>query len=597
MKFTFRSVRREQHNALLYFYNTKETFSKYLSRPDKEQNLVDTFQSEYNFIDEDLRSDPDVKAELHQRVEDLREKLWELSDKRREDTESERLAIIEDKWVEDYSMILANIYITMMQVELDRYQNTRQLLTDYFRDSQETNLLEMSKIAFKVPLVSSNGNPPVDVSTPFVTAHTKFSQKQESQKVGSKQAPIITLPTNTKEGKKIIPTPSFALIAPAIKMETKITQISYEKDPIVVDYENSVFPDIQSAVDNILNNLATLDAGLDLKKMCDNPAPLATNTKEDAKLNAQKAEAAKLAAAKLFELRKTEGDDEEENLDFSASMEAEEKILRMRVERIRSRAIEHLKEFRNKAYHVYICLDELVTQRFVAETQAIKDLINLIKETIEAEQKLGNKLLLIGDKIQIDFTKLVIEPEIEQRPKSPTHPQSNLFIISVSDQFTLQQISCLAKQLKQISPNGNIAVKQFFEFLSKTVSISSTNETVSENYSNADLSQLQQVGFNLDPYETGYINWKKFLAIQIRILPLSIEALKEVRAEMINPEMNLSDFQKLKFQFEQFFSKEKVDRPEKLNACIFGTFFNKYRYFFSRRATSNRRILNLALLG
>jgi hypothetical protein len=113
---------------LAYFYNTKSNFAKFLSRPDKEQNLVDLFQAEYNSIDEDLRSDSDVKAELHQRTEDLRDKLWEVSDKKREEVESERLAIIEDKWVEDYSFILANIYITMMQAEVDRYQSTRQLM-------------------------------------------------------------------------------------------------------------------------------------------------------------------------------------------------------------------------------------------------------------------------------------------------------------------------------------------------------------------------------------------------------------------------------------------------------------------------------------
>lgn len=129
LKFCFRSLRREHQNSMTYFYNTKSNFSKFLSRPDKEQNLVDLFQAEYNAIDEDLRSDPDVKAELHQRSEDLRDKLWEVSDKRREEVEAERMAIIEDRWVEDYSVILANIYITMMQAELDRFQSTRQLLT------------------------------------------------------------------------------------------------------------------------------------------------------------------------------------------------------------------------------------------------------------------------------------------------------------------------------------------------------------------------------------------------------------------------------------------------------------------------------------
>lgn len=120
---------------LRYFYSTKVSFREFLERPDRKQELVETFQKEFNLIEEDLRSDPDAKAELHQRAQDLREKLWEMSDIKREQAENERLLIIEDRWVEDHSALLSNVYLTAMQAELDRFYATRQLVTDYFRDS------------------------------------------------------------------------------------------------------------------------------------------------------------------------------------------------------------------------------------------------------------------------------------------------------------------------------------------------------------------------------------------------------------------------------------------------------------------------------
>lgn len=118
-----------------YFNQTKATFTSFLDRPDKKQELVDEFQYEYNDIEEDLRCDPDAKAELHQRSEDLRERLWEMSDIRREEAEAERLLVIEDKWVEDHSVILANIFLTAMQAEIDTLNGSRQFVMDYFRDA------------------------------------------------------------------------------------------------------------------------------------------------------------------------------------------------------------------------------------------------------------------------------------------------------------------------------------------------------------------------------------------------------------------------------------------------------------------------------
>jgi hypothetical protein len=118
-----------------YFNTTKADFTGYLERPDKKQELVDEFQAEFNAIEEDLRCDPDAKAELHQRSEDLRERLWEMSDARQEKAEGERLQVVEDKWVEDHSVILTNIFLTAMQAEIDTLNGTRQVVIDYFRDA------------------------------------------------------------------------------------------------------------------------------------------------------------------------------------------------------------------------------------------------------------------------------------------------------------------------------------------------------------------------------------------------------------------------------------------------------------------------------
>lgn len=86
--------------------------------------------------------DPDCKAELHLRTDELRDKFWEISDQRREDAEAERTSLIEQKWTENHLVILANIYIGLIQSELDRYVAVKQVLLDFGKDSAETMIDE-----------------------------------------------------------------------------------------------------------------------------------------------------------------------------------------------------------------------------------------------------------------------------------------------------------------------------------------------------------------------------------------------------------------------------------------------------------------------
>lgn len=69
-----------------------------------------------NDVPDDIRDDEEVKSELHQRVEDLKENLWKICDKKKEDSERELEAIKNDKWLPDKIGILNNQYITLMQV-------------------------------------------------------------------------------------------------------------------------------------------------------------------------------------------------------------------------------------------------------------------------------------------------------------------------------------------------------------------------------------------------------------------------------------------------------------------------------------------------
>lgn len=352
---------------------------------------------------------------MHQRVRDLQETLWEVCDKKREDSEAEHLSIIEDRWVEDYSMILVNVYILMMQAEVDRYHSSRQIICDYFQDSTCSHLTDTMKIPSKIPLVTSNGVPPIDVYSIFVAANAKAIQKQDILK--KTVASPIHGAANVKESKKTALQTKTDVVIIA-KPETKHgSEPIYDKEPITVDYENAIFADIQAAVDFIYNT--------SLNEAADH---ISSPSKGD-----------KLAS---------KSDHVHEEHGLQKAIETEDRIFKANIERIKGKAIQYLKEFRNKSFQTLINLDNWIGVRFLAELSAVKDLVAIIKEAIETEQKLPNKLILEGDKAKIDFRVLVCDLETEDRPKVPAKKYCIFRLIQYPSNFHPIKFLTLPSNLK-----------------------------------------------------------------------------------------------------------------------------------------------------
>eukprot|EP00126_Sphaerothecum_destruens_P005096 Sdes_comp18558_c0_seq1m8649 len=67
VKHILRMIRHERERIILYFFSMKKSFAEFLQRPDTKQEFVSQWQKSYNMIDDDMRDDPDTKAELHMR--------------------------------------------------------------------------------------------------------------------------------------------------------------------------------------------------------------------------------------------------------------------------------------------------------------------------------------------------------------------------------------------------------------------------------------------------------------------------------------------------------------------------------------------------
>eukprot|EP00105_Crassostrea_gigas_P002319 XP_011414807.1 PREDICTED: sperm flagellar protein 2 isoform X4 [Crassostrea gigas] len=152
-KHVFRKLRDERENIYRYFYQIKKDYLAYLRRPDNKQVYVNQWQKEYNEVPDDMRDDEETKAELHQRVDDLRVKLWDICDERKAQAEKERQAIIDDGWLDDHLGLLSNHYLTQMQGEVDRYQDTVRMLRDYYKGMDGHYPEELNANYTRIPLI------------------------------------------------------------------------------------------------------------------------------------------------------------------------------------------------------------------------------------------------------------------------------------------------------------------------------------------------------------------------------------------------------------------------------------------------------------
>lgn len=63
-----------------------------------------------------MREDEEIRSELHQRVEDLKDCLYKICDAKKEESEREREMVMNDGWLVDKIGFLVNHFITLMQV-------------------------------------------------------------------------------------------------------------------------------------------------------------------------------------------------------------------------------------------------------------------------------------------------------------------------------------------------------------------------------------------------------------------------------------------------------------------------------------------------
>ena len=124
LKKSFGTLRKNRELVDTFFQGVKLNFGKFLLRGDRKQPLVDNFVRDYNLPET-------VKANLKPKSDELREKLFEICDQRRDFSEADRIAIVQYKWVEERLLDICNAYLGIAQAEFDKFAYKCHILGEY----------------------------------------------------------------------------------------------------------------------------------------------------------------------------------------------------------------------------------------------------------------------------------------------------------------------------------------------------------------------------------------------------------------------------------------------------------------------------------
>ncbi|XP_043529166.1 sperm flagellar protein 2-like [Frieseomelitta varia] len=171
----------------------------FVRRPDSKQDLLHRFQRAFNAIDEDARHDADVKCELHRRVADFQTELWEMCDRRRREAEDVRKRHVDDHWTVHEAVVLFDMYVGIVQAEIDRCVDATRLLQDYYLGMAKRPLREtgVSKVVLNRIEIETEDNERLSLNRSSKPADRSIERKR-GERVGTKidrSSAIVTFAT------------------------------------------------------------------------------------------------------------------------------------------------------------------------------------------------------------------------------------------------------------------------------------------------------------------------------------------------------------------------------------------------------------------
>ncbi|NXL32078.1 SPEF2 protein, partial [Glaucidium brasilianum] len=506
IKTILRCLRDEQHAVIDYLADVRKKYQDCLKHPDLKQEFVSQWQSDFNSVDDDMREDEETKAELHQRVTDLRDLLWDICDNRREEAEQERTDIMNDGWLPDHRGIAMNHFFSLMQVELDRFQDTKRLLHDYYRamegkiptdDRQEFTripLLDIIGVEEKEDQNKSRRIPLVSWKLPSPEINiTKSKIKATPQKSAEDESSENEVSTFRKDENLITDTWQAAVTAVSSMVTAEIESKEMEEQNERQQLE--LKEDMKSS--QTLSGKATGKDAKDAKKL----SPKSATKKKGQPSTASVVEVSPVSITPE-KLKKQELTLKIKQEYFSA-LKHEEVAAKSRLELIKEKALAFVEELTMKAEEAYKDMEKWLGSRFLAEMSSVEKLIEVARHHIESSSK-------IQYEITLEETDFFINSDVKVIPDPVPLPHVPHVDNSGSSTLTISQLTTLHKQFLQMAPKGFIQREVFIDIFIDLINLNLGTNCLPDSWMNLMLPDLQNLAsaFTVNSEVT---DWRRFL--------------------------------------------------------------------------------------
>ncbi|KAI1240172.1 hypothetical protein IHE44_0011626, partial [Lamprotornis superbus] len=498
IKTVLRCLRDEQYSIIHYTADIRKNFQDYLKRPHHKQEFVSQWQIDFNSIADDLQDDEETKAELHQRVTDLRDLLWDICDSRREEAEQERIGIMNEEWLPDRRGIAMNHFFTLMQAELDRFQDTKRLLHDYYRAMEGKNPTEDTQDFARIPLL--------DI----------INREQKEHQDESKRVPLVSWKVPSR-GNTESENRSQQESLKDKNSENEVTACRNDENLIIDTWQTAV-----TAVSDMVTAEIEFREMEEEKEHQLNQKPLKASQKQPGKAAGKDTKGAQKASAKSppkkkgakatpapidpEEIRKQELALKIKQEYFSA-LKHEEAATKSRLELIKEKALAFLEDLKFKAEEAYKDMEMWLGSTFLEEKSSVEKLVEVARHHIESSSKIQYEMTLEGTDFFINSdVKMVPDPVPDPVPP----PEFQRIETSGSSTLTISQLTTLHKQFLQLAPKGFISKKVFIESVSGVVNLNLGINCFSDAWKNLTLADLENLASEFT-VNSELTDWRRFL--------------------------------------------------------------------------------------
>ena len=567
-KEAFSALRQTQHISCKYIYQMRVEFREYLRRPDQKQVIVTQFQKKYNELSADLRADNEVKAEFHLQVDELKkDRLWEISDTRKHSAELERAHIMENHWLEDNTGFLINLFISLLQAELSRFQDTLRVIHDYYESMRGRSLSDVPAQVV-IPLLEL---PDAQAVLESISG-TCIPQSSTEEEVGEGEG----VEEQGKSVKRPFLMPRYEYRVDLVssredkgkkKLDKRASEKSFVSSALELSSEDPDEHQLLQAycltfnnLQNICNSEYLLKEEVELeridkeRKEVDDKSKVGKVTpgkkggkatpvgaKKGAKQTVPTPEPVVSDTQLPAEVVQARRDEDCLLEEFMEAVRLEENYTKYRLEQLKHRGVAMVRELKSKVTELYKEMDDWIGMRFNEEITSINNLSQYIHQAIENEIRMKPVLNLSGTEFLVESSMVTYEDPPRPRPTTPPEDVA-------SGSLTVLQLETLITSLSLSAPSGVISIQEFIQFLTDNSSKSSFMPKFS----------VEQLSFlTLISWDGHYVNWKNFIVSLARPYPAPtlhtlIDTLLRFRERYPSGQVNKGEYLDEHLWFESY---------------------------------------------